>query len=64
MLLVDPDSKMTLEHALVGCSLDDVASVVDKGHVIQVVLPCFGDECELADSLEFSGVHFTRVGGS
>lgn len=60
MLLVDPDSKEVLEQAIEGCSLDDVASVVNKGHVLQVVLPCFGDECLLADSLEFSGVYFSR----
>lgn len=60
MLLVDPDAKGVLKHALESCCLDDVASVVDKGHVIQVLLPCFGDECLLADSLEFSDVHFTH----
>lgn len=60
MLLVDPDAKGILENALEEYSLGDVVSVLDKGHVLQVLFPCFSDECVVADSLEFSGVHFTR----
>lgn len=61
MLFVPPESKTLLENALVALSLDDVAVVVEKGHEIEVVLPCFGDECLLVDSLEFDSVVYSRT---
>lgn len=61
MLCIDPVFKEEVEILLADLALDDVASVDHRGSDLFVRFPVYGDECSLADALDYSSISYTKT---
>ncbi len=50
------EQEKVLKSVLDEASLDDVASVIDDGTHLVVQLPCFADQMQVSDDLNFRGI--------